>query len=141
MRLQWVEFQNILLWLLNYQQRGKDIFEAKTLRTALGLTVGNTQTRLKRLMEFGVINSTSKYGYYKIVNISSEKIREIKRYCLPKGSIHKKYRFKGEFLTLKEIFDKYKPPIPLHRFSERIARGWSIQKAMQPLIPRQGGEE
>ncbi len=51
-----------------------------------------------------------------------------------RGKRNKKYKYKGELLTLKEIHEKYQPSISLQCFRERIYTGWTIKKAL--TIPK-----
>lgn len=51
-----------------------------------------------------------------------------------RGERNKKYKYKGELLTLKEIHEKYQPDISLQCFRERIYKDWTIKKAL--TIPK-----
>ena len=135
-KFQWSEVNSFLDWLQKYQQQIGDIFKTKDFRAAFNLGNLDSQSRLNRLSQMGFIKHES-YGHYRILEISPQKIQEVKNQYISPGAVEELHNFGGQQLTLKEIHAKFRSPVSLAQFSQRIARGWSIKRAIsQPPIKR-----
>lgn len=129
-KIGWEKLRKIVEWFYEIQQQGNQTFQVCDIRTAFKLTVPSTYTRLKRFIALGIIKPVS-LGCYEISQLSPEKIQEIKQKYIPPGSLYEIYYYKGKRRTVKEIYEKYKPPMKLQYFVQRIRRGWSVQKAIE----------
>lgn len=135
------EFNKLIDWLFSQQQQNKTTFKAREFRIGFGLTPDETHTRLRRFCKLGIIKRSSKNprGFYEINPFTSEELQQIKHDYSPLKTSYGEYEFQGENLTLKEIFNKYKPRVKLQHFTQRIRRGWSIEKALKE--PRSNNRE
>lgn len=126
------EFEEILDWLSWHQKTKGDTFKVIDFRVTFSSTTSRVSSRLQRLQQLGIVLNLSTPGWWKIViDLNPEKIKEIKKKHSPKYSIFKRYEFKGEMLTIKEIFEREKPPMTLGRFLGRLKGGWSILEALK----------
>ena len=135
-KLGWEDLGGIVEWLYEQQKQGNQTFKVCDIRTAFKLTPPNTQTRLKRFIALGIIKKIN-LGYYEISQqLSPEKIQEIKEKYIPLGSLSRLYYFRGRWHTVEWIYQRYKPPMTLQYFAQRLNRGWSLTRALEIPIKK-----
>lgn len=133
-KLDWKEYEKVFNWLSNYQQKRGNTFKTFEFKEALGLSTLDVWCRLNHLLKKGIIKRSELSRSHDIlIPLTPEKLAEIKKAYIGKGTVLDEYEYKGEKLTVREIYDKYKPQMTLEQFSQRLRRGWTVKEALAPI--------
>lgn len=130
-KIGWKHYEAIINWLLLRKKEGREVTPSD-LRKQFGLFGREANNRIFQLHRWGVIKPTQKKGIYEISSIDKEKLESIHRQYVPNGGRLQVFLFKGEELTLMEIYQREKPAVSLNHFTIRMRRGWTIEMALMP---------